>query len=117
MQIGEERRQEHRRDAVGRADRETAGGLGGVERLRGCDDAPHAGKSLGDRLAQLHCARGRNHALGGPQEERIIEKPPQPFQAVTDRGRRKVEPVRRPADVPGLQHDLEQNQKVEVGAR
>ena len=50
-------------------------------------------------LGELDGARGRNNTFRGSQEQRIVEKPPKPAKAVTDRGRREIEPRRGPADV------------------
>ena len=65
---------------------------------------------------QLRRARGRHHALRRAQEQRIVEQQPQPLQAVTDRGRRQVQPRGGAADVALAQDHLEQRQQVEVGA-
>ena len=112
---GEERGYHHCRDAIGRPDREAAIGRGRVEGLGGGDDAPDLRQDVADRPGQLHGASGRDDALRCPQEQRIIEQAPQPAEAVTDRGRRQAQPLRRSTHVALVEHHLEQHQQVEVG--
>ena len=115
-QLGEQRRQEHGRDAVRRADREPARGPGRIERLGGRDDASHPRQHVRDRGGQFRRARGRHDALGRSQEQRIVEQPTQPAEPVADGRRRQVQPLGGAADVTLLQHDLEQDEQVEVGS-
>ena len=115
-QLGEQRRQQHGRSAVGSADREPARGRGWIERRGGRDDAPRARQNVGDRAGQFRRARRRHDALGRSQEQRIVEQPTQPAEPVADRRRRQVQPIRGAADVPLFQHRLEQDEEVEVGS-
>ncbi len=87
-QFGKQRLQEHGRDAIGRTDGEPASRGARLERLRTRDHPPGAREHVRDRLGQFVRARGRNDPLGRLQEQRIVEQPPQPAEAMTDRGRR-----------------------------
>ena len=114
---GEKRRQEYGRNAVRSADREPARGPGGIERLGGRKDAPYPRENVRDRAGQFRRAGCRHDALGRLEKQRIVEESAQPAEAVTDRRRRKAQPFCRSADMALLQHGLEEDQKVEVGAR
>ena len=113
----EQRRKQHGRDAVGRADREAARGRGRIERLGLATTLLTRARISAIGSASSVARAVGHHALRRPQKQRIVEKPAQPAEAVTDRRRRQVQPLGRAADMPLVQHGLEQHQQVEVGAR
>ena len=116
-QLREQRRQEHRRGAVGCADREAPRRSRRIERRGRRDDASHARENIRDRRGELGRACRRHHALRRLQEQRIVEQPTQPAEPVADGGRREIQPLGRAPDVAFFDHHFEQHQQVEVGAR
>src|SRR6185295_13951730 len=62
----------------------------------------------------LEGALGWNDAFRGLEKQGIAEQRAQAAESMADGGRRKMQPLRRPADVPLLKNDLEQHKKIEI---
>src|SRR5262245_37295753 len=89
----------------------------GIERRRRRHDTADAREYLGDQWRELKGALGRNDSLRGFQKQRVAQQRAQAAKPMADGRRRKMEPLRRPADVPLRKDDLEQHEQVEIDPR
>ena len=101
-------------DAVRCADCEAARRARGLEGLGTRDHAAGPRQDLRDGNREFCRARCRDHALRGLEKQRVVQEPAQPAQAMADRRRGQVHPVRRPADVAFVKDDVEEREEVEV---
>ena len=112
----EKLRQEHCGNGIRGTDGKTAGGRCGLEWIRAGDDATHADENVGNRRGKLRRAGRGYDTLWRAQEERIVEQPPQPAESMADGRRRQIQPFCRPPDMTLGEHDMEEVEKIEVGA-
>ena len=117
LQPGEQRRQQHGRYAIGRADGEAAAGRGRIEGLGRRDDRPGSGQHIGDGAGEFHRARCRDDAFRRAEEQRIVEQAPESSEAMTYGRWGQAEPLRGAPDMPFFQDRFEENEEVEVGPR
>jgi len=116
-QAGNERSEEDGRQGIRRADREAA--LRGF-RIKGPgrrDDPLDTPEHLGNRACERVRPVRRFHATGRLEKQWVVQQAPQSPQAMADRGRGEIEPLRRARHVAFLQHRAEQHKEAEIDAQ
>ncbi len=73
-----------------------------------------ASQDFRDRLAQRQCARRRNDTLGRSEEKRIVQELAQSPKAMADGRRRQVQSSGGAPDMTLIEHDLKQDEQIEI---